>query len=74
MLKAKYIDGTAKRFIDAFMQIQPELSRADAVGPTSSHWALAAKSTPGMTGPNVSLVVCAITKTWKRSPRLRCHL
>ena len=28
---AKYFDGIAKRFIDAFMQVQPELSRADAV-------------------------------------------
>jgi AcrR family transcriptional regulator len=30
-LMAKYFDGIARRFIDAFMQVQPELSRADAV-------------------------------------------
>ena len=30
-LMAKYFDGIAKRFIDAFMQVQPELSHADAV-------------------------------------------
>jgi AcrR family transcriptional regulator len=30
-LMTKYFDGIARRFIDAFMQVQPELSRSDAV-------------------------------------------
>lgn len=31
VLMRKYFDGIAKRFIDVFMQVLPELSRADAV-------------------------------------------